>query len=57
MIPQSANVSVNYNGSTIDMGGSSYVSQGDVSGIVSKAVNATLGKLRGSSRARLSVGV
>ena len=53
VIPDSADVTVNYNGSTVDMGGSSYVNQGDVSGIVNQAVNATLGKLRGSSRARL----
>ena len=42
VIPDSADVTVNYNGSTVDMGGSSYVNQGDVSGIVSQAVNATL---------------
>ena len=57
VIPDSADVTVNYNGSTVDMGGSSYVNQGDVSGIVNKAVNATLTKLRSSSRARLSAGV
>ena len=57
VIPNSADVTVNYNGSTVDMGGSSYVNQGDVSGIVNQAVNATLGKLRGSSRARLGAGV
>ena len=57
VIPDSADVTVNYNGSTVDMGGSSYVNQGDVSGIVNQAVNATLGKLRGSSRARLNAGI
>jgi hypothetical protein len=57
VIPDSADVTVNYNGSTVDMGGSNYVNQGDVSGIVNKAVNATLTKLRSSSRARLNAGV
>ena len=39
MIPQSANVSVNYSGSTVDMGGTSYINKGDVTCIVNQAVN------------------
>ena len=46
VIPDNANVSINYNGSTVDMGGTSYVNQGDVNGIVSQAVNATLTTLK-----------
>ena len=57
VIPESANVSVNYNGSTVDMGGSSYINKGDVNGIVSQAVNATLSTLKKSPRARLEAGM
>ena len=57
MIPESANVSVNYSGSTVDMGGASYINKGDVSGIVSQAVNQTLNTLAKSSKARLSAGL
>ena len=57
MIPDSANVSVNYSGSTVDMGGTSYINKGDVTGIVSQAVNQTLITLQRSAKARLSVGM
>ena len=57
MIPSSASVSVNYSGSTVDMGGSSYINKGDVTGIVSQAVNQTLTTLQRSSRARLTAGL
>ena len=57
MIPQSANVSVNYSGSTVDMGGTSYINKGDVTGIVNQAVNQTLTTLQRSSRARLTAGL
>ena len=40
VIPDSANVSINYNGSTVNMGGNSYINKSDVNGIVSQAVNA-----------------
>ena len=57
MIPSSADVSVNYNGSTVDMGGTSYINKGDVTGIVSQAVNQTLTTLQRSSKARLTAGL
>ena len=57
MIPESANVSVNYSGSTVDMGGASYINKGDVSGIVSQAVNQTLSTIAKSPRARLGAGL
>ena len=57
MIPSSAEVSVNYNGSTVDMGGTSYINKGDVTGIVSQAVNQTLTTLQRSSKARLTAGL
>ena len=57
MIPQSANVSVNYSGSTVDMGGTSYINKGDVTGIVNQAVNQTLTTLQRSSKARLTAGL
>ena len=57
VIPDSANVSVNYNGSTVDMGGTSYINKGDVNGIVSQAVNQTLSTLAKSPRARLGAGL
>ena len=57
MIPSSADVTVNYSGSTVDMGGTSYVNKGDVTGIVSQAVNQTLTKLQRSSKARLTAGL
>ena len=57
MIPSSADVTVNYSGSTVDMGGSSYINKGDVTGIVSQAVNQTLTKLQRSSKARLTAGL
>ena len=57
VIPGSANVSVNYSGSTVDMGGTSYINKGDVNGIVSQAVNQTLSTLAKSPRARLGAGL
>jgi tape measure domain-containing protein len=57
VIPESANVSVNYSGSTVDMGGTSYVNKGDVNGIVSQAVNQTLTTLQRSAGARLRAGM
>ena len=57
MIPSSANVSVNYSGSTVDMGGTSYINKGDVTGIVNQAVNQTLSTLQRSSKARLTAGL
>jgi hypothetical protein len=57
VIPESANVSVNYSGSTVDMGGTSYVNKGDVNGIVSQAVNQTLTTLQRSAGARLKAGM
>ena len=57
MIPESANVSINYNGSTVDMGGTSYINKGDVNGIVSQAVNQTLTTLQRSAGARLKAGM
>nr|BAR30330.1 tape measure protein [uncultured Mediterranean phage uvMED] len=57
VIPESANVSVNYSGSTVDMGGTSYINKGDVNGIVSQAVNQTLSTLAKSPRARLGAGL
>ena len=57
VIPENANVSINYNGSTVDMGGTSYINKGDVNGIVSQAVNATLTTLKKSPRARLEAGM
>ena len=57
MIPSNADVTVNYSGSTVDMGGSSYINKGDVTGIVSQAVNQTLTKLQRSSKARLTAGL
>ena len=57
MIPSSADVTVNYSGSTVDMGGTSYINKGDVTGIVSQAVNQTLTKLQRSSKARLTAGL
>jgi uncharacterized protein YoxC len=57
VIPESANVSVNYSGSTVDMGGTSYINKGDVSGIVSQAVNQTLSTIAKSPRARLGAGL
>nr|BAR30415.1 Phage tail tape measure protein [uncultured Mediterranean phage uvMED] len=57
VIPESANVSVNYSGSTVDMGGTSYINKGDVNGIVSQAVNQTLTTLAKSPRARLGAGL
>ena len=57
MIPDSASVSINYNGSTVDMGGTSYVNKGDVNGIVSQAVNQTLTTLQRSAGARLKAGM
>ena len=57
VIPESANVSVNYSGSTVDMGGTSYINKGDVNGIVSQAVNQTLSTLAKSPKARLSAGL
>ena len=57
VIPDSANVSVNYSGSTVDMGGASYINKGDVNGIVSQAVNQTLSTLAKSPRARLGAGL
>ena len=57
VIPDSANVSINYSGSTVDMGGTSYVNQGDVNGIVKQAVNATLTTLSRSASARLNAGL
>jgi tape measure domain-containing protein len=57
VIPDNANVSINYSGSTVDMGGTSYINKGDVNGIVSQAVNATLTTLKKSPRARLEAGM
>ena len=57
MIPESANVSVNYSGSTVDMGGTSYINKGDVNGIVSQAVNQTLTTLNRSAGARMRAGL
>ena len=57
VIPDAANVSIDYSGSIVDMGGTSYINQGDVSGIVSQAVNATLTTLKKSPRARLEAGL
>ena len=57
VIPNAANVSIDYSGSIVDMGGTSYINQGDVSGIVSQAVNATLTTLKKSPRARLEAGL
>ena len=57
MIPDSANVSVNYSGTTMTMDGTSYVNKGDVGGIVSRAVNQTLNTLAKSSKARLNAGL
>ena len=57
VIPDNANVSINYSGSTIDMGGTSYINKGDVNGIVSQAVNATLTTLKKSPKARLEAGM
>ena len=57
VIPDSANVSINYSGSTVDMGGTSYINQGDVNGIVKQAVNATLTTLSRSASARLNAGL
>ena len=39
------------------MGGSSYINKGDVTGIVSQAVNQTLTKLQRSYEARLTAGL
>ena len=55
MIPDSANVSINYNGSTVNMGGNSYINKSDVNGIVSQAVNQTLTTLKKSPKARLEL--
>ena len=57
VIPDSANVSVNYSGSTVDMGGTSYINKGDVNGIVSQAVNQTLTTLNRSAGARMRAGL
>jgi tape measure domain-containing protein len=57
VIPDNANVSINYSGSTVDMGGTSYINKGDVNGIVSQAVNATLTTLKKSPKARLEAGM
>ena len=57
MIPDSANVSVNYSGTTMSMDGTSYINRGDVGGIVTQAVNQTLNTLAKSSRRRLEVGL
>ena len=57
VIPDSANVNINYSGSTVEMGGTSYINKGDVNGIVSQAVNATLTTLKKSPKARLEVGM
>ena len=45
-----------YSGSTVNMGGSDYISKDDVPGLLSSAVNQTLGTLRRSSRSRLYAG-
>ena len=57
VVPDAANVSVEYNGSTVEMGGTSYINRDDVNGIVSKAVNATLTTLKKSPKARLEAGM
>ena len=57
MIPDSANVNVEYKGSTVQMGGTTYINKDDVSGIVSQAVNATLTTLKKSPKARLEAGM
>ena len=56
VIPKDATVNVNYSGSTVSMGGSDYISKDDVPGLLSSAVNQTLGTLRRSSRSRLFAG-
>ena len=57
VIPDSANVNINYSGSTVDMGGTSYINKGDVNGTVSQAVNATLTTPKKSPKARLEAGL
>ncbi len=46
VIPGSANVNVSYSGSIVSMGGSDYISKGDVPGLLSSAVNQTLKTLQ-----------
>jgi tape measure domain-containing protein len=57
VIPDNANVNINYSGSTVEMGGTSYINKGDVNGIVSQAVNQTLTTLQRSAGARLKAGM
>ena len=57
VIPKSATVNVNYSGSTVNMGGSDYISKDDVPGLLNSAVNQTLTTLRKSPRARLESGL
>jgi len=57
VIPGSANVNVSYSGSIVSMGGSDYISKGDVPGLLSSAVNQTLKTLQRSPDARRFAGV
>ena len=52
-----AEVSVNYNGSSITVGGEDYIKKDDVSGIVKTAVNSTLKTISKSATARLNAGI
>ena len=57
VIPNSANVNVNYSGSTVSMGGVDYIQKSDVPGLVNQAVSSTLKTLRRSSNSRLYAGI
>ena len=57
VIPNSANVNVNYSGSTVSMGGIDYIQKSDVPGLVNQAVSSTLKTLRRSSNSRLYAGL
>ena len=52
-----ANTTINYNGSTVNFDGKSYVQKSDVNGIVNTAVNQTMNTLQRSSSARLQAGI
>ena len=54
---QATQVSVNYSGSTLNLGDENYIKTNDVDGIVQQAVTAMNTNLQQSSKTRLNLGI